>query len=195
MRSPSSSLLRLPRPSRRSSWGRTTSPIGQGGLVLPGLDAHPPHRRDKCPFLISYALPLLTPPSSRSVQNPSGACDFRAPFLCLLPPRKTQRVDLCELWPFSLHPPLSTALDLPCLDLICRFLLFWCRCRGGHGDGDLGLGTPIVGSELLGLCQQDLRTSGVFGYYVLNFSSATSDVRMLISRTKHELIIKLIAEL
>ena len=35
---------------------------------------------------------------------------------------------------------------------------------------------------------------GVFGYEVLNFNSVTSDVRMLIRRTKHELIIKLIAE-
>nr|TKW16686.1 hypothetical protein SEVIR_5G315566v2 [Setaria viridis] len=35
---------------------------------------------------------------------------------------------------------------------------------------------------------------GVFGYEVLNFNSVTSDVRMLIRRTKYELIIKLIAD-
>jgi len=36
---------------------------------------------------------------------------------------------------------------------------------------------------------------GVFGYVVLNFSRVTLDVRMLISRTKHELITKLIAQM
>ena len=33
---------------------------------------------------------------------------------------------------------------------------------------------------------------GVFGYEVLNFSKVPSDVQILIRRTKHELIIKLI---
>jgi hypothetical protein len=36
-------------------------------------------------------------------------------------------------------------LNLPCQDLIHQFLLFRCKCRGGHGFGDLGLGTPIAG--------------------------------------------------
>ncbi|KAG2588114.1 hypothetical protein PVAP13_5NG290000 [Panicum virgatum] len=80
------------------------------------------------------------------------------------------RARLLPRWRVALPSPESKSLNLNPLrtlpfDSPYPFLLPFPRrkllrahlCRGGHGFGDLGLGTPIAGSELVELHQQDLR--------------------------------------
>jgi hypothetical protein len=43
-------------------------------------------------------------------------------------------MQICAL---TLCPPLIAALDLLCLRMIYQFLLFQCKCRGGHVYGGL----------------------------------------------------------